>query len=87
MLPQFFLTLLAAGVIGGWSAPDARPTLTYTPFRKRVLSALLILGALGTIYWAVLLRAWAADHRSADIERIRPLAGRCFPGERGIRKV
>ncbi len=58
MLPQFFLTLLAAGVIGGWSAPDARPILTYTPLRKRVLNALFVLGALGTIYWAVLLRAW-----------------------------
>jgi hypothetical protein len=58
MLPQFFLLLLVADVLGSWWIPGHQPIITATPGRRRVTNGLLILGAVGTVYAAVLLRAW-----------------------------
>jgi hypothetical protein len=74
MLPQFFLTLLAADLLGSWSSvwlPSAEttPVLAATPGRRRWVYSLLALGIAGTLYWAVLLRAWL------PIEAARPQDG------------
>lgn len=58
MLPQFFLLLLTADVLGSWSLNDPAPAVARSPTRLRLLHALWVLGALGSIFWAVLLRAW-----------------------------
>ena len=58
MLPQFFLLLLAADVLGDWWTPSAIPLVVVTPVRRRLLYGLLGLGAAGTFYGAILLRAW-----------------------------
>ena len=66
MLPQFILTLLAADVLGSWWTPGSAQVVTATPFRRRLLYSLLALGVAGSVYGAVLLRAWL------PIEAARP---------------
>lgn len=58
MLPQFFLLLLAADVLGSWWNHGAVPAITITPGRRRWLYSLLALGVAGFFYGAFLLRAW-----------------------------
>jgi hypothetical protein len=58
MLPQFFLTLLAADVLGSWWTPESECTIVQTPGRRRLLITLLLLGVAGSVYGAFLLRAW-----------------------------
>jgi hypothetical protein len=69
MLPQFFLMLLTADVLGSWLKREKAPRLTQTPFRRGLLYGLLGLGAAGTIYGAFLLRAWL------PMEVLRPQNG------------
>jgi hypothetical protein len=58
MLPQFFLLLLAADVLGSWWVPGSVPVIAITPARRRWLYSLLALGTAGFFYGAFLLRAW-----------------------------
>jgi len=58
MLPQFFLLLLAADVLGSWWIPGSVPVIAITPGRRRWLYSLLALGIAGFVYGAFLLRAW-----------------------------
>ncbi len=58
MLPQFFLLLLTAEVLGSWWASAELPVLRLTTERGRLLRGLLALGVAGFLYWALLLRAW-----------------------------
>lgn len=58
MLPQFFLTLLTAQVLGAWWAPSDSAVVTPTPGKRRLLLGLLYLGLSGSLCGAVLLRAW-----------------------------
>jgi hypothetical protein len=58
MLPQFFLLLLAADVLGSWWIPGTVPVIAITPGRRRWVYSLLALGIAGFIYGAFLLRAW-----------------------------
>jgi hypothetical protein len=58
MLPQFFLLLLAADVLGSWWVTGSVPVITITPGRRRWLYSLLALGMAGFFYGAFLLRAW-----------------------------
>jgi hypothetical protein len=54
MLPQFFLLLLTADLLGSWQSTNVPHTTT----NRRLLHTLLILGVAGSLYAAVLLRAW-----------------------------
>ena len=58
MLPQFFLLLLTADVLGSWWIPGKACVVTVTPGRRRLLRSLLALGLAGSVYGAFLLRAW-----------------------------
>lgn len=58
MLPQFFLLLLTAELLGSWRLAQPSPLIQPTPAKRRLINALLILGVAGTVYWAILLRAW-----------------------------
>lgn len=58
MLPQFFLLLLAADMLGSWWIPERPDVIAPTPRTRAWAYSLLALGAAGTIYWAFLLRAW-----------------------------
>ena len=58
MLPQFFLLLLAAQVLGSWRSAGPVPVVPATRPHRRLLHSLTVLGAAGFVYWAVLLRAW-----------------------------
>jgi hypothetical protein len=58
MLPQFFLMLLTAEVLGSWWIPGTVGVVPVTPGRRRLVYSLLVLGVAGSIYGAVLLRAW-----------------------------
>jgi hypothetical protein len=58
MLPQFFLLLLTADLLGSWWLPDAVPLAPPSPTNRRLIYGLLGLGVAGTIYGSVLLRAW-----------------------------
>ncbi len=58
MLPQFFLLLLAAEMLGSWRAAGTPRIVEPTPATRRLLYSLLLLGIAGTVYWAFLLRAW-----------------------------
>jgi len=58
MLPQFFLLLLAADVLGSWWIPGKTCAVPATPGKRRLLYSLLVLGLAGSIYAALLLRAW-----------------------------
>jgi hypothetical protein len=58
MLPQFFLLLLTADVLGSWWTPGETPAVAVTPARRRLLYSLGALGTAGSIYGAFLLRAW-----------------------------
>ncbi len=58
MLPQFFLLLLAADVLGSWWLPGHSATVPLTPGKRRLVYAMLVVGAIGSLYWAFLLRAW-----------------------------
>jgi preprotein translocase subunit SecE len=58
MLPQFFLLLLAADVLGSWWVAGSAPVIASTPGRRRLLYSLLALGTVGFLYGAFLLRAW-----------------------------
>jgi len=58
MLPQFFLFLLAADLLGSWLAPGSTHVIAITPSRRRWLYSLLTLGVAGFVYGAFLLRAW-----------------------------
>jgi len=58
MLPQFFLLLLAADVLGSWRTGGSAYAIAQTPGRRRWIYSLLILGVAGSIYGAFMLRAW-----------------------------
>jgi hypothetical protein len=58
MLPQFFLLLLAADVLGSWRTDESTCAIAATPGRRRWIYSLLVLGLAGSIYGAFLLRAW-----------------------------
>jgi hypothetical protein len=61
MLPQFFLLLLTADLLGSWPAKPNLPTASPhqpTPTTRRLLYVLLALGIAGSVYAAVILRAW-----------------------------
>ena len=64
MLPQFFLLLLTAELLGSWQhapwqlADHVAPLVSPTRAKRRLLNGLVGLGIAGTLYWAVLLRAW-----------------------------
>jgi hypothetical protein len=58
MLPQFFLTLLAADLLVSWQRPEFDSLPASTPARRRWLYSSLALGIAGSLYWAFLLRAW-----------------------------
>ncbi len=58
MLPQFFLLLLTAEVLGSWWVPGSGPVVAATPGRRRWVAGLLWLGVAGSVYGAVSLRAW-----------------------------
>jgi hypothetical protein len=58
MLPQFFLTLLTAQVLAAWWAPSQQAVIVPTPGNRRLLYGLFYLGIAGSLYGAVLLRAW-----------------------------
>ena len=58
MLPQFFLLLLTADVLGSWWLPGEAAIVPTTPGRVKWVYGLLALGVAGSVYWAFLLRAW-----------------------------
>jgi hypothetical protein len=58
MLPQFFLLLLTADVLGSWWMQGSVPVISETRVRRRLVYGLLILGVAGTVYGAFILRAW-----------------------------
>ncbi len=58
MLPQFFLLLLTAELLGSWHGQGTPSLISPTPAKRRLLLALVWLGIAGTAYWAILLRAW-----------------------------
>jgi hypothetical protein len=58
MLPQFFLLLLTADLLGSWWIPGQPHGVIATPARRRWLHTLLALGVAGSVYGAFLLRAW-----------------------------
>lgn len=58
MLPQFFLLLLTAEVLGSWGPSPGASAVPLTGGRRRLLGGLLALGIAGSLYWAFLLRAW-----------------------------
>jgi hypothetical protein len=58
MLPQFFLLLLTADVLGSWWIPGSIPVIAKTTGRTRLLYSLLTLGIAGSLYGAFLLRIW-----------------------------
>jgi hypothetical protein len=58
LLPQFFLLLLAADVLGSWWIPGKTQAVEVTPARRKLVYSLLVLGVAGSIYGALLLRAW-----------------------------
>jgi hypothetical protein len=58
MLPMFFLLLLTAEVLGSWWLPGRECIVPLNKTRKRLIWALLVLGFAGTVYGALLLRAW-----------------------------
>jgi hypothetical protein len=58
MLPQFFLLLLTADVLGSWWTAGITPVIAPTPARRRFVYGLLALGIAGSLYGAFLLRAW-----------------------------
>ncbi len=58
LLPQFFLLLLTAEVLGAFHRPAEAAALHLTAGWRRLLGVLLALGIAGSLYWAFLLRAW-----------------------------
>jgi hypothetical protein len=78
MLPQFFLTLLAADVLGSWWTPGSAQVVTATPFRRRLLYSLLALGVAGSVYGAVLLRAWLPIESAKSQSSFRDLPQDAF---------
>ncbi|HLI76398.1 MAG TPA: hypothetical protein VKV02_05575, partial [Acidobacteriaceae bacterium] len=58
MLPQFFLLLLTAELLGSWRFSPDLAVVAPTRSRRRLVYSLLLLGIAGSLYWAVLLRAW-----------------------------
>ncbi len=69
MLPQFFLTLLTADVLGAWwfsanrshpgnPLPSRPPLIEPTRGRRRLATILFALGIAGSLYGALLLRGW-----------------------------
>jgi uncharacterized membrane protein len=58
MLPQFFLLLLAADMLGPLWIVGSTPVIGNTPCQRRWLYGLLVLGVAGFFYGAFLLRAW-----------------------------
>jgi hypothetical protein len=58
LLPQFFLLLLTADLLGSWWTSGATPLIPQTAGRRKLICASLILGLAGTIYGNVLLRVW-----------------------------
>jgi len=58
MLPQFFLLLLAADVLGSWWIAGSAPVIAITPGRRRWIYSLIALGMASFFYGAFLLRAW-----------------------------
>jgi len=58
MLPQFFLLLLTADVLGSWWISGSKPIVPITPARRRLVYSLLSLGIASSLFGAVLLRAW-----------------------------
>lgn len=58
MLPQFFLLLLTADALGSWRGSSQKPPFTASPFQRSLLYGLFCIGVAGSVYGAVLLRAW-----------------------------
>ena len=58
MLPQFFLLLLTADVLGSWWISGSKPIVPITPARRRLVYSLLSLGIASSLFGAVLLRTW-----------------------------
>ena len=65
MLPQFFLLLLTADVLSSWWISGAAPIVPFTLHRKQLAVGLFVLGLAGSLYGALLLRAWLPieEHR------------------------
>jgi hypothetical protein len=65
MLPQFFLLLLTADVLGSWWISGETPIVPVTARKKQLVIGLLALGVGGSLYGAFLLRAWLPieEHR------------------------
>ena len=62
LLPQFFLLLLTGEVLSTWWDSSRAPYVDALPRRKRMVYALLVLGAAGTIYQAAMLRLYLPLH-------------------------
>jgi hypothetical protein len=76
LLPQFFLLLVGAGVVGSWWFGGEDVGAVATKARGRVLVGLMVLGVAGTVYQAVMLRVFL------PIEAARPGSGfAALPGE------
>ena len=56
LLPQFFLLLLTADLLASWWSKDAASRVAKTHWRRGFVYALLLLGVMGSVYQAVMLR-------------------------------
>ncbi len=74
MLPQFFLSLLTAEVLGSWWSSSDEAGVPLIPVQRRLLGGLLALGVAGLVYWAGLLRLWLPieAHRAESGYRASP---------------
>ena len=69
MLPQFFLLVLAADLLGSWWIEGREPVVLPTVWRRKLVYGLIVLGVAGTVYQAVLLRIFI------PLEASRPQSG------------
>ncbi len=69
LLPQFFLLLLTADLLTSWWIGKQPPRVAKTPWRRRTVYGLLVLGVMGSIYQAVMLRLFV------PLEERRPQTG------------
>jgi hypothetical protein len=58
LLPQFFLLVLAADLLGSWWIEGRNPVVLPTAWRRKVAYGLIALGIAGTVYQVVLLRVF-----------------------------
>ena len=84
LLPQFFLLLLTADLLTSWWSMEERPRVAKTHWRRRLVYALLLLGVMGSVYQAAMLRLFLPIEEHQPGSGFAPLPAEAYQVRRAM---